>query len=118
MRFLGAAVRRFHNLTELAADALQPGPPDAGAERRRPRAAHQLPDAVEARSNLAMFQARLAARRGARTLQDLRCMAGPGAMLAVPCLGGGHSPDWKAFVASWLSSWLLEQHGRAWLSAR
>jgi hypothetical protein len=107
VRFLGAAVRHFHNLTELAADALQPGPPDAGAERRRPRAAHQLPDAVEARSNLAMFQARLVARRGARLYicwksLDQPCMAGPGGMLAVPCLGGAGVGDCKTCTASWL----------------
>ncbi len=57
LRHLGARARHFHNLTELAAEALQPGEAlVANAARRGLRARPQLPDTVAPGTNVAMFQ--------------------------------------------------------------
>lgn len=57
LRHLGARARHFHNLTELAAEALQPDEAlVANAARRGSRARPQLPDTVAPGTNMAMFQ--------------------------------------------------------------
>ncbi|KAK9838545.1 hypothetical protein WJX81_006602 [Elliptochloris bilobata] len=57
LRYLGARTRHFHNLTELAADALRPGEvAAASAARRGARRRYTLPDTAADGANLAMLQ--------------------------------------------------------------
>lgn len=57
LRHLGARAHHFHNLTELATEALQPDEAlVVNAARRGLRARPQLPDTVAPGSNVAMFQ--------------------------------------------------------------
>jgi mannosyl-oligosaccharide glucosidase len=119
VRYLGAATPHFHNLTDLVREALS-DPLEVSARRRgRPGGErHRLPNAVDARPNVAVFQitARLPLSLDlvfTGSLAGVRVMAHT-CVLHACSTGGSRSEGWSAGrggreEASWSEQapWLL-----------